>query len=163
MTDNIVLNPGFGGDVIAADDVSGVQHQLVKVEYGESDSAIQVSSENPLPVTVQTGSIPTAIFQHLRESGSLTGSVQVLASGSTNAPAYFAAGPPSGSNEVWRISRLLGSIRADTTIASNTYGDLPELTNGLQLQIMTGSGTSWGTVQELTNGHSVKNTIDSKH
>ena len=38
------------GDVIAADDVGGVKHQQVKVEFGVAGTAIPVSSSNPLPV-----------------------------------------------------------------------------------------------------------------
>lgn len=50
MADNTTLNAGTGGDVIASDDIAGVKHQLVKVEYGAADSATQVSAANPLPV-----------------------------------------------------------------------------------------------------------------
>src|SRR5690242_4572722 len=52
MANNTQLNNGTGGDVIATDDISGVKHQLVKIEYGDEDSATQVSPTNPLPVTV---------------------------------------------------------------------------------------------------------------
>lgn len=60
MADNTTLNAGTGGDVIATDDIGGVKHQLVKIEYGAADSATQVSAANPLPV-VQTGTpaLPT--------------------------------------------------------------------------------------------------------
>lgn len=57
MADNTILNVGTGGDVIATDDIAGVKHQLVKLEYGAADSATQVSPANPLPV-VQTGELP---------------------------------------------------------------------------------------------------------
>lgn len=41
-----------GGDVIATDDISGVKHQLVKVEWGPADTANQtdVASGKPLPI-----------------------------------------------------------------------------------------------------------------
>ena len=60
MADNTTLNTGTGGDVIATDDIGGVKHQLVKLEYGILDSATLVSASNPLPV-VQTGTpaLPT--------------------------------------------------------------------------------------------------------
>lgn len=51
MADNTTLNTGTGGDVIATDDIAGVKHQLVKVEFGAADSATQVSAANPLPVS----------------------------------------------------------------------------------------------------------------
>jgi len=49
MADNITLNPGSGGSVVASDDISGVQHQLVKVEFGADGSVTPVSEANPLP------------------------------------------------------------------------------------------------------------------
>jgi hypothetical protein len=50
MADNITLNPGAAGDVVAADDIGGVKHQRVKVEFGADGSATDVSSANPLPI-----------------------------------------------------------------------------------------------------------------
>jgi hypothetical protein len=51
MADNTILNVGSGGDVIATDDINGVKHQLVKVQYGGENEAVQVSDANPLPTT----------------------------------------------------------------------------------------------------------------
>lgn len=51
MADNTVTNPGSGGDTIATDDVSGVKHQRVKVEFGTDGVATDVSASNPLPMT----------------------------------------------------------------------------------------------------------------
>lgn len=50
--DNVTLNAGSGGDTIAADDIGGVKHQQVKIEYGIDGVATPVSSGSPLPVTV---------------------------------------------------------------------------------------------------------------
>ena len=49
MADNTVLNVGSGGDTIATDDIAGVKHQLVKLEFGLVDTATLVSTTNPLP------------------------------------------------------------------------------------------------------------------
>jgi hypothetical protein len=49
MADNTTLNLGSGGDVIASDDIAGVKHQRVKVEYGADGSATDVSNSAPLP------------------------------------------------------------------------------------------------------------------
>lgn len=51
MVDNVQLNAGSGGDVIATDDLAGIQHQLVKIEFGIDSSAQMVSSTAPLPVS----------------------------------------------------------------------------------------------------------------
>ena len=53
MADNTVLNAASGGDTIATDDIAGVKHQRVKVEFGSNGSASDVSNTNPLPVDVQ--------------------------------------------------------------------------------------------------------------
>lgn len=54
--DNTTLNTGSGGDVIASDDISGVKHQLVKVEWGPADTANQTdtASGKALPVQIRS-------------------------------------------------------------------------------------------------------------
>jgi hypothetical protein len=52
VADNTVLNAGSGGDTIATDDIGGVKHQRVKVEFGVDGAATDVSLSNPLPVDV---------------------------------------------------------------------------------------------------------------
>lgn len=51
MPDNVELNPGAGGDSIAADEIAGIKHQRVKVQFGAEGAADDVSAANPLPVT----------------------------------------------------------------------------------------------------------------
>jgi hypothetical protein len=51
MADNVQLNPGAGGSVIAADDIGGVAYQRVKVVHGaDGTNDGDVSRVNPLPV-----------------------------------------------------------------------------------------------------------------
>ncbi len=50
MADNVTIN----GKIYATEEVDGVQHQKVKVEFGSDGIATLVDSSNPLPV-VQTG------------------------------------------------------------------------------------------------------------
>lgn len=51
MADNTQLNPGSGGDVIAADEINGVKYQRVKLVHGaDGVSAGDVHEDNPLPV-----------------------------------------------------------------------------------------------------------------
>lgn len=50
MADNIAVTPGSGATV-ATEDVAGVQHQKVKVEFGGDGVATLVSTVDPLPVT----------------------------------------------------------------------------------------------------------------
>ena len=39
MADDVTLNAGSGGDVIAADDIAGVKYQIIKLAIGALDSA----------------------------------------------------------------------------------------------------------------------------
>jgi len=57
MADNTVLNSGSGGDTIASDDIAGIKHQRVKIQYGDDGSATDVSDTNPLPIDDAGGSI----------------------------------------------------------------------------------------------------------
>lgn len=50
MADNIRLNTGSGGDLLAARDASGVKHQKVVTEFIDGSSIIQVASDAPFPV-----------------------------------------------------------------------------------------------------------------
>ena len=51
MADNVQMNTGVGGSIAAADEIGGVHHQRVKVQYGADGSATDVSSANPMPTT----------------------------------------------------------------------------------------------------------------
>lgn len=53
MADNVGYTPGTGATV-AADDIGGVLHQRVKIGVGVDGSAVDVSSSNPMPVSVDT-------------------------------------------------------------------------------------------------------------
>ena len=50
MADNVTLNPGSGGAVVAADDISSVFYQRVKVSHGADGSATDTAVAAPLPV-----------------------------------------------------------------------------------------------------------------
>lgn len=70
MADNTTLNTGTGGDVIATDDIAGVKHQRVKIEYGADGTAIDVSEANPMPVfMVDTAATPIQFWATGAASG----------------------------------------------------------------------------------------------
>lgn len=51
MADNVILNENSTvGATIATDEISGVQHQFVKIEFGVDGVATPVSATDPLPV-----------------------------------------------------------------------------------------------------------------
>lgn len=51
MADNTTLNPGVGGDVVAADDVGGVKYQVVKLDLGGNGASVPVSGSLPVSGT----------------------------------------------------------------------------------------------------------------
>jgi hypothetical protein len=59
MADNVTANAGTGGATFATDDVGGVQHTRVKVEFGADGTAADVHAANPLPVQVGDGASHT--------------------------------------------------------------------------------------------------------
>lgn len=59
MADNVTVTPGTGTS-IAADDISGVLHQRVKVGHGVDGAYVDASATNPMPVVVQGGTIKAA-------------------------------------------------------------------------------------------------------
>ena len=68
MADDVQLNTAAGspGDTIAADDIGGVKHQRVKVQYGADGSATDVSTVYPLPVAL--GAAQSDAFGRFRVS-----------------------------------------------------------------------------------------------
>ena len=66
MADNINVTQG-SGKTIAADEISSVLHQRVKVQYGVDGSATDVSSSAPLPVTgtVDLGATDNAVLDDI--------------------------------------------------------------------------------------------------
>jgi hypothetical protein len=58
MADNVGYTAGTG-TTIAADDVGGVLHQRVKIGVGVDGTAVDVSSDNPMPVSAASLPLPT--------------------------------------------------------------------------------------------------------
>ena len=86
MSDNTVLNPGAGGDVVATDDIGGVKFQRVKVNFGADGVALDVSSANPLPVVFASSA--TQANDSWGQSLSVTAGASVTLA-SITAPAGF--------------------------------------------------------------------------
>jgi hypothetical protein len=65
MADNVGYTPGTGATV-AADEIAGVLHQRVKIGVGGDGVAVDVSEENPMPVTdTNSGNMLLRILQML--------------------------------------------------------------------------------------------------
>lgn len=52
MSDNVILNPGEGGDTIGADEIGGVKYVVDKIAYGPDGSITLVSLDTGLPINL---------------------------------------------------------------------------------------------------------------
>lgn len=147
MADNTILDgPGVGGDTIATDDIAGIKHQRVKVQYGDDGAATDVSDTNPLPIDDAGGSItvdgtvavtqPVAVTDN---AGSLTVDNAALSvvGGGTQATALRVT-VASDSTGVLSVDDNGASLTVDVGTAlptgTNTVGDVgikPRTTGGL--------------------------------
>jgi hypothetical protein len=59
MSDSFVYTPGAGGENGAADRIGGLLFQRVKMTFGPDGTALDVSSGDPLPVSVASLPLPT--------------------------------------------------------------------------------------------------------
>jgi len=115
MADNTTLNEGSGGDVIATDDISGVKHQRVKIEYGNDGSATDVSDANPLPVDDAGGSLT------VDNAGTFAVQVNAALPAGTNAIGKLAAnsGVDIGDVDVLTLPGVAGDVGHDAADSGN--------------------------------------------
>lgn len=153
MSDNIPITPGTGADV-ATDEVGGVHHQLVKLEFGADGVAVPVSASDPLPVTgafypatqpvsaaslpLPTGASTDATLQAVRDRLPATAHAQPL----TDAQLRAAAVPVSGA--FWQATQPISAAAlplpsgastsalqtAGNTSLSSIDGKTPALVSG---------------------------------
>jgi len=77
MADNTTLNAGAGGDTMASDDIGGVKHQRVKMEFGADGSAADVADADGARLPVKEAKAATATRSSVADNAS---SVTILAS-----------------------------------------------------------------------------------
>lgn len=108
MADNVAITQG-SGTIIATEDVSGVQHQKVKIEFGTDGVATMVSASDPLPVSAtidttglatnatdtNTATIAGAVSGSEMQVDIVTSALPSGASTSAKQPALGTAGTPS--------------------------------------------------------------------
>lgn len=129
MADNTTLNAGTGGDVIASDDIGGVKHQQVKVEWGVDGTATPVSAANPMPV-VQTGTHAvnaTLAAETTKVIGTINiAAAQTLATVTTvSAVTAISNALPAGTNAIGKLAANSGVDIGDvdvTTVGTVTPG-----------------------------------------
>lgn len=116
MADDVTLNPGTGGDVVAADDISGVKFQRIKLVLGaEGVNDGDASSSNPIPIS---GSITGTV-----NSNSTLVEYKTIVDEASSTITYVgksAAGSGSGS-ALWQIKRL--SVSGNVTTIDHADGN----------------------------------------
>jgi hypothetical protein len=152
MADNITLNAGAGGDVIAGDDIGGVKHQRVKVEFGPDGSATDVSNVAPLPTFDRHDGRTLVQFYASGAAAGATGAetaIQLAKAGVLGgAPAAAAASltPPSGKR--FRITSITFGTRGNATATAqvttfslrvNAAGAVATGSTGIALQARLGT------------------------
>lgn len=87
MADNVQLNPGAGGSVVAADDIGGVVFQRVKVVHGaDGTNDGDVSRTNPLPVLAMDHDRTVLAFWAVAAASGTTGTETAVTLSRSNAP-----------------------------------------------------------------------------
>lgn len=148
MADNTILNAGSGGDVIATDDIAGVKHQLVKVEFGAADSATQVSASDPLPI-VQIGATPAGT-NNIGDVDVLTLPNVTLAAGTNTNEVVgdVAHGSPAGGNPL--LVGAFGASSAPTSVDENDAVNVWATRQGALAVTPVSSGGTF--LSDATNG-----------
>ena len=120
MADNVGYTPGSGATV-AADEISGVLHQRVKISVGADGSAVDASSANPLPVDV---------------NGEMIGAIEALrmAINSLTRTVGLTSPDLAGRLRVLAENPTAGNLQATVSLAGGqTLTTLSTLTNQTQI------------------------------
>jgi hypothetical protein len=119
MTDNTTLNAGSGGDVIASDDIAGIKHQRVKLEYGGDGSATEVQASAPLPVALRDSS---KTLVQLYATGVASGATGVETAIALIKAGCTGAAPAAGANSItpatgkrFRVTSITFAARGNAT------------------------------------------------
>lgn len=80
MADNTQMS---ADEIIATDDIGGVKHQRVKVQYGVDGSATDASASNPFPVALQADNLSGDLDVSVSNTVTVTGTVSVADGGGT--------------------------------------------------------------------------------
>ncbi len=153
MADNVGYTPGTGA-TIAADEISGVLHQRVKIGIGTDGSATDVSSSNPMPVT-GTVTANTGLSQPLTDA-------QLRASAVPVSGTFFQATQPVSIASSVAVTGPLtdGQLRATPvpvsgTVTANTGLTQPLTDTQLRASAVPVSGTFFQATQPVSIAASV--------
>ena len=155
MADNVQLNQGASGDVLGADEISGVKYQRVKLIHGaDGVNSGDVSTANPLPVDTANGVVSTGNSTTTPLTGSATwtgtweeitqyASITVLAAADVAGTLYYDFSSDGSTND--RAVQL-----SDGTSGSlGIHGLIPVAKYGRARVVNGGSAQSSMTVQTV--------------
>ena len=136
MADNVTLDPGTGGAVIATDDDGVAQHQYVKIEFGADNTQTKVTSAVGLPTDPldraarDLGKVDIAMGQVAHDAVA-TAIDPVLVGGYASAAAPTAVSLDGDAVRAWYL--LNGAQAAVITAAGALIGG--DATNGLDVDV----------------------------
>lgn len=134
MADNTTLQSATlasppAGLIVATDQIGGVDHQRVKIEFGADGTATDVSAADPLPVTAASLPLP---------SGAASSANQATVIGHLDG-----------------VETLLGTIDADTGSIATSAATLAGAVNGTEMQVdvasVAGTATNGAGQTTVTN------------
>jgi len=152
MADDVVL----GTDTFAADEIAGVKHQRVKLEFGVDGSAVDVSASNPLPTTgpltdTQLRATAVPVSGTVTATGPLT-DAQLRAT----AVSVDAIGELIEAIEAQRIA-LQALVRTIGQSMPDTAGRLRVLVDSISASLTLATITTVGTVTTVTTVSTLTN------
>lgn len=136
MADNVTLNSGTGGAVVATDDDGTAHHQYVKLEFGADNTQTKVDASNPLPVTVtdsatrDLGKVDIAMGQAAHDAAAAALD-PVLVGGYASAAAPSDVSADGDAVRAWRLRN--GAAATVVTAAGALIGG--DATNGLDVDV----------------------------
>lgn len=125
MADNIELNAGSGGAIIAADDITSVWYQINKLAYGALNSATLVTTSAGLPVaqqgtwTVDLGTTDNGVLDAI--AASVAGTLTVAAHAVTNAGTFAVQEDGDALTALQLIDDVVYVDDADWTDSTNKH------------------------------------------
>jgi hypothetical protein len=133
MADNIELNAGTGGAIVAADDISSVWYQIQKLAFGPLNTATLVTATEGLPVA-QEGTWDIGTVTTVTAVTDITNTVTVDGSGVTQPVSHAALTELAAAIDTEVQVDIVGALPAGT----NNIGDVDVLSSALP----TGAATS---------------------
>jgi hypothetical protein len=120
MADNVTLNPGSGGSVIATDDISGLQYQRCKLIQGNDGvNDGDISKTNPLPIAIFPGDNPVVdAFGRIRISNPQTIFDSKLVE--TNGSLFWNTVSTGGGNGQWLYNDACWQLSVNDTNGAKT-------------------------------------------